>query len=486
MAKIKSRRITPAVLTETELEKKLINLIGYFLFLFAVYRTTMSIGRYLVDYRDTWLILQNLFLVGAGVSTAIYIYYITQEHPQKKLATKALFKKIFIPETLLLLGILLWALIGVLAINSSDNRIDWWTTNRNEYYDLITQILILYPAGCFLAAKRDWKPLRIALHVILLAATVAAAYIIYTVFQNRIIALPWNDGAIGMNSSLNLSINCYFNTSGLWGYVVLFLCACMLVTSKKWLKLPYLIALPVHFMIITLSQSRTALITICVTMGVMLGLYIICQLQKKALSLWLSWLIGIGIAGAATLILLALRDWLYQFYLDQSHILEALSAASGTASTAGSRDLNITNLSGRQALWKAAFKSMVLDGESFFFGVTPLGVYPRIGELANLGHSDYYTHNQVLEMGVAFGVPSMLMFLVFTGYIIWDCIKAVFLKGTVVFREMLVPLGLFMVLLGNITEATLFDMNYPTGHLFVLLCGWITVRARSTPANPQE
>ena len=81
------------------------------------------------------------------------------------------------------------------------------------------------------------------------------------------------------------------------------------------------------------------------------------------------------------------------------------------------RELN--NLSGREQIWKGAIRIMLSSPETFFFGVTPFKVMDALKEIAGLTNDFAHAHNVFLQVGVAFGVPMMLAFMIFSVRVLW-------------------------------------------------------------------
>lgn len=456
------------LIEESKIEKILRCATMWMALAFAAYRIVMSIAKYMIVYDGMWARAQAILGNGTilvGLAYLVYIYVIS---PQNHVPTRPDMKRVFMPEYWLLLGMLVWALLSCWSTSSVYTATDWWGANKNIYYDFAAQILILYPLGIFLARRRDWKPLRAALGAAVLIAAGLCAYVLYRVFINRPISLS-NGGGVGMDSSLCLIMNCNRNTAGIFGYIGVFLSLCMLYLGKKWLKPLYAIAMIVFFMITTLTQSRTCIIAICVTLGGAAGLFFLHQKKICFSGKITQWIVGIILGIAVAALLFLLRGVMYELYLNVSHVMDYMNLAESD------RFLNqdVSDLSGRGEIWMNSLKAMVYDVRSFFFGITPAGVPYRASE-----SNPMYTHNQFLEVGVAFGVPALLAFVAYVVLMVKDCVVSCLRKNGVDFRDALIALGLFLLLFGNMTEATLFGYSFVSGELFIILCGWIAFRAR--------
>ena len=86
-----------------------------------------------------------------------------------------------------------------------------------------------------------------------------------------------------------------------------------------------------------------------------------------------------------------------------------------------------------------------------------------------------YTHNQFLEIAVAHGIPGLLMFLVWLGMIARSCVKIVSGKIESMYKGMIILVGIILLLVvANLTEATLMYYCFFTEGIFFLICGIVT------------
>lgn len=441
---------------------------------FLFYHSAMSVLNKVIVYEGIWVTLQDVFFWMAAVTGATYLVYMLFLHPSGKLARNELKKKIFTWDYILLLFLLVAMYISVASIQGYATASDWWGANRSTLFDTTGQILILFPLGCWFARHRDAKEMRWPLHVFTIGFLIGEIYILYHVFTNSVISLA-NGGGIGITGQLNLSIHCHYNTTGLWGYCFLFLCFYLAVTTVKWLKPVYILGIIANLMILALSQSRTAQYSNCLAFGLCAGVWFFYQnkvfdknkIQKTIFSV----LVGI----AVTAVTYFLTQLFYKFYLTVSGIEELLGK------DATGRVFFDEQLSGRTDLWIASFKSMFVDARCFFFGVSPVGIYSRMEEFS--GQTNVYTHNQILEFAVGCGVPAMIAFVVFCVRMFLHSVKICFTSGNRLMKNAVASIGCFLLLVGNMFEATLFGFNYISGMIFIVICGYLaeTNRIRITP-----
>lgn len=456
--------------TVTPWQKRLgmIALIAALLYLF--YHSAMSVLNKIVIYDGVWVSLMDVtfwLAIGCG---ALYVGYLLFFHPMKETVRTDLRKKIFTADYLLLLGITVCMFISVASAQGAFPSYDWWNINRDTLFDMLGQILILFPLGCWLARNRDAKVFQNPLRIFTIGFIAFEVWILIRVFCNQPIMLA-NGGGIGMTQGLELIINCHYNTTGLWGYCFLFLCMYLVITARKWLKPIYALGILVNLFLISMSKSRTSLYSTCLALGLFAAIifwYQKCMCPRNTMT---KIVISVMIGAATTAGIYYLSKLLYATYLKISDIERLLGVE------AMERVFFDETMSLRTELWNACFKVMTSDVRTFLFGVSPIGIYPRMDALAN---QYVYTHNQILEFGVGCGVPSMILFIVFCFRKFLYSVRVCFISGNRSLRNAMPSVGCFLLLVGNMMEATLFGFNYLSGMIFIVLCGYMTEKDRNT------
>lgn len=459
------------VVTDQQKALGLLMLISALLYLF--YHGAMSILNRQIVYEGIWPMLWDMTFWLAIGTGALYIGYLFFGHPMKQKMRHDFRKRVMTTDYLLLLILLVLMIISVASIKGAVPSGDWWKANRTTVMDTTGQILVLFPLGCWLVRHRDAKEFRIPLHVFTIAFLILEVWILVRTFNNSPIYLS-NGGGIGINEEISLIINCNRNTTGLWGYCFIFLCLYLAVTTVKWMKLVYVLGILPNLMIIALSMSRASLYANCLTLGLFAAIWFwyqkrVCTGNKK---IKIIGAVFIGIA--VTTGFYFLNDVLYNIYLKVSGIETLLGV------DASKREFVDARLSGRTDAWLASLKAMVYDGRSFFFGVSPIGIYSRMNELIN---REWYTHNQILEFGMGCGVPAMIVFIIYCVRLFLHSVKVCFTSGNRSMRNTLASVGCFLMLIANMFEATLFGFNYLSGIIFIVACGALTELSAATSSQ---
>jgi len=139
------------------------------------------------------------------------------------------------------------------------------------------------------------------------------------------------------------------------------------------------------------------------------------------------------------------------------------------------------NIFARMDTWIVALKIMVLNVKRFLFGTSPVGVIPMLAYVGQTSNG-WYTHNQFLEMGVAFGVPGMLMYIGWLVLVARSCLRiGLGNSESVSTADRVLPLIVLLLVVCNLTEGMLVGNTYMPGCVFFLLSGWVCVKARTLP-----
>ena len=446
--------------------------------IYLFYHGAMTVANKFVVYEGGWTALQDITFWMTIVSGIFYIGYLLFAHPMKRDMRREFRKKVFTLDYLLLLAILLFMMF---SLSSSQNAfpeyrwrlgngdlVGWWGINRDTLMDTAGQILIMFPLGCWLVHHRDEKRFQWPLSILVIAFLVFETVVLVSTFNNHVIDLG-NGHSIGMDSGLFLVFACHHNTTGLWGYCFLFLCIYLMVTSVKWLKPVYALGILINLVLISLSKSRTSIYANCLMLGLLASILFWYQQRTNNENKVAKALLSIAIGGVVAASFYFLNNLIYDAYLKISNIEELLGIDISR------RRFFDTSFNTRTDLWKACFKVMFSDVRTFFFGVTPTGIYSKMNELAN---QNVYTHNQILEFGVGCGVPAMIAFIIFCVRKFIYSVRVCFLNGDRSIRNALPSIGCFLLLVGNMMEATLFGFNYISGAIFVVLCGFMTENHR--------
>lgn len=333
--------------------------------------------------------------------------------------------------------------------------------NDRLLMDVVISFFVLY---MFPWDKRayDWF-----VHTLMLVNTVFMLWVLYNVFSLNVLKVP--GGRIYMSKQYSLSIACNRNSTGAFAAVFLMLALCMISMKKGIVRGAYIIAALIQLFPLYLSNSRTAYLA-CVIAIAAAGFFLVQRVYNGKCKLILS----LGCAVLCGAIVYGLKYGVFSLYNSMMPLNEHLD-------TDGIRDVDLLNTSGRLPIWKAAVKAMFLSSRNFMLGVTPARVEGMLGYLQNIENYMMYTHNQFLQVGVAFGIPGLIIYCVWLLKTAKQCWK-VALKG----RFWMVACTILMLVAANLTESYLIAYFYFCGSVFFLVCGMVKAEATELSVSVQN
>ncbi len=433
----------------------------------------VSIVKYLYYNKYFFELIENVAIDLLGLVLLLLAYVYTKQNKLKDCFHTGI-KTYFSREQILLTVIFFCLLVSCVR---SQVFVDANSMRINSLYikDLFICSFILFPAGIQFAKHGVGKVVRTCMEISLLLLSICMAWIIGIVFQNKVL-YNYQGGGIGMlecNGTLQLKINCHPNTVGAYAAFLFLTCIWMLVKSKGLKKVLYVIESAIHFVILALSNSRGAFFAMMCTV-VIIVMVVSCYVIKKY-PLLIKLLIG-SIAGVGVAALL---------YFGRSSIFSAYESVRVVRQVNDVevdeviRDINVTSLSGREAIWINSIKVMFDGPGNFFMGVTPARI-PKLLQDRLGWEFGVYTHNQILEVATDTGVPAAVAFVVFLCLLALACLKqGLAPSNDEEWKDKLVILLIFYLIVSNVMEATLLFYGYFSGCMFMVLSGWVFGREKN-------
>lgn len=245
--------------------------------------------------------------------------------------------------------------------------------------------------------------------------------------------------------------------------------------KKKWLRYSLWAAAALELAVMALTNSRT---TILMTCAFIAGVVFFCIWKKG----WKRFVTGL-LAAVVTLVgLYAVTDQLYQMnYAHQRSLLEEKAAVSAEIQEKerswASEELtldqvqernsfweDVATFNNRTGIWKASFQALKDNPVLLVRGTTHIS---RAVEAAGNPFGILHTHNAWIEMLMAFGVPGLLMALVFTVLALW-CIFRILFRPQRDMVQVCVALLSGCMLVAGILEPFLFT-SYIYCHFYPVI-----------------
>ncbi len=335
---------------------------------------------------------------------------------------------------------------------------DYFSANSVYFTDLEAALLFFVLGK--ISSKNGLSSLqKHSMHIFLLLCSAVMLFILIIVFSNTVFYSPFTNGPIGMYEGTDLVINCNRNETGAMAMVLLLLCFCMIFWTKKTLfKALYAVSCIIHYFILVLSNSRTALVAAVVGFTGLVGLVIFQSVRKKCTPAF-SVTIAIASAIVSGLFFSLLRASVYNIY---SIIVTGNGGVGMDVRTVF--DPADPTLSNRTVIWKISI-GLLLTIRPLLSGLTPIGIQESLGFIDQ-------THNEFLEVGCGLGIPALCAFLIFLTIVAVKCFKIIFFGHDQSLK--LATILILAYLTANMAEARLMFYGWFIGYAFFFLCGYIT------------
>ncbi|MCQ2495191.1 MAG: O-antigen ligase family protein [Lachnospiraceae bacterium] len=453
---------------------------------------------------SVWVIIYNIGVPSARgldiylclflIAELLLLFYYIRSHEETwKQSIKALFKSYFTKDQLLLSFLPVWyamSLVVTLLLDGSIKNED----NLKFLLDIIINVFVIYPIGRYYFKNRISKLLEIVLHIVVIGMTCYIIYVLFHVFRGEVLTTYFR-GKIGVlrldcvdHIEYHLQVNSHHNTTGAFAALFTLISICMSVWKQGFFRIIYLCAAFIHGIALILSNSRSTFLSACVFITLLLGVIIFFSVKHRFKDGKLvRGVITLVLVIAVFILLIMLRKAVFRIYESCTSIQitenvvidgsrDVISESVGVENI--SRDLDVSNLMGREYIWAYAVEGMVISNRNLLVGVTPVGVGSVIYELSN-GQFSVYSHNQILEIGLGLGAPAMIIFVFWLILLANRCTMIGFAsEERMNLMQRCIPLIVLFLVMFNMFEAILFFYNTFVGGVFMLTAGWCFEAAR--------
>lgn len=369
-------------------------------------------------------------------------------------------------QTLLVL-FFIWLLISCLSMSIANNN-DWTSYNSEVILNTAVAVLLCFSLGFVLAREKKPALCKWLLHAALIGWSLFILWVLMAVYQGSEIALP-NGGYIFTREDSALLLNCNPNTTGAWEMLAFLGCWCMVLCCKKTgMKILYGCLSVLHYMALILSCSRACIYASLAGFIALAGIAAYLILKRLSFPRRIAIALAVGLAAGAA------------FFFLQGSVFRLLPTVSSEAGAEASQNTQTflesknskiaSTVSVRLDIWKCALEGVSNTFRSFLFGYTPRSVPDVITQISQGRYTDYYSHNQFVEIAASMGVPGLILFLAWLFLIVKDMFILVFRKKDASFL-LGIPVIILMLLLANMVEAILVFYHFPNGYIFFFLCG---------------
>ncbi len=358
--------------------------------------------------------------------------------------------------------------------------------NGRYLFYLAVSLLVLFPLGFHLGQQDKRALLHVLFDFCLLCFCLFVVYGFYR-FLRGDFSFTALFGRVYHLKRVRMRLGQNTNTTGCYAAFFLVLGVYRMRTLKKpWKKALLTLALVPVFAAFALVETRSAVYSCTAVIGFLAGAAFFRHRKKNNLvSLLLAAAVGIAAAAAFVGVFYGARRFLN---LMQQKVIKAY-AVRVPKKTRTPSDLIREDVNGfgrRRELWTSVlvhvFKTPGLLLHGCTQSSTPVIVEGLIGKV-------YNTHNQLLEVLLAYGLPSLLLFLAWLVCVARKSLALTFDPRAGEGRWLL-PAVLLLLVVNNMAETMLVARGHFVGGFFFLIagyvCGMAPVKKKTSPGHPKE
>jgi len=440
-----------------------------------------------------WLGFELLLGAGAAVTALLCLF----RAERRKTPSWECFREAFAQwKKPIFLVALVWCVWSFVAcfLSVAEGRASLSGNVRYLYY-MAVSLIVIFPLGYHLGRGRRMELLHAAFDLCYAVFLLYVLYVYYRFLRGDFFftTLGGNEFnyyipriRFGLNQNNTAAYSAFFLLGGFYRFRAL---------RSGWKKALLVLSEVVFFTVFAYSESRASIIAMAVAMGAMGGGAVYQRRKKGGVATVLLSLLCAAAAAALTVGLI--YGALHVLHVLQAAILRAgtlpaAAAAESAASAAGNtaegaagdaaesaaannleaRGLtggNAATLGERKTVWLAVIRDILRDRHLLVHGCSQASVS---GEVFALVGQRYNTHNQLLEVLLAYGLPALALFCV---WLVWLAGKSLSLglnRSEAGDPGWMLPPILLLLIVNNMAETMLVARIHFVGFLFFLLAGY--------------
>ena len=356
--------------------------------------------------------------------------------------------------------------------------------NGRYLFDLGASLVIAFPLGFYLGSENRRGLLHLVYDLLLLAFCLFIMYGFYRFFRGDFSFTALFDRVYHMKR-LRVRMGQNTNTTGCYSVFFLVMGIYRFASLKKgWKKALLILALIPIGAAYAMTESRSAVVSGAVACGVLAGAAVYRRREKKdAATILLSLAVFALTAGAFIGVFYGVRRLLN---LMQQRVIKhyAAKVPKKTANPSGIIKEDVAELGGRKDVWRSVILHVFHNPGLLLHGCTQSSTVMTVKALIG---KNFNTHNQFLEVLLAYGLPSMLLFLAWLIPVARNSI-ALGLDVEAPDSRWMLPAVLLLLIVNNMAETMLVGRGHFAGGMFFLIAGYVCAMAprkkkKSDPAG---
>ena len=455
----------------------------------SIYRTVVDISVY---YLGIAILKRGLFLL--AILAAGGLAMLKLRRPEQWTQKKQQLRSMCSYEQLFLVFLFFWFLITC-TIRQYAVGGNYYESNNFTIFLTFLIAFLFFPLAQYCGRERVKRSMDGLMISLVIPATVFAAWILWHYFRAEYVMLP-SGRHLEMEAPAILRFTGENHNAPARTAMVMFgLSVILLFTRKPRAKAIYLPCAFVFAVYLVLTNSRTTWFAALLFVSGTAFLFGWNHYEKKKMFARLGICIGFAILAGTfwflfqKVIFMLLQQSLSRFLtvtMKETAATVAPAAATGEIQ-ARSYSSNIGTLGNRLPLYKAGAIAMFSSPYLFFFGVTPADVIDTLRATGVSGVSQTFeyahAHNLFFQIGLSFGVPTMIATVVFSVSLVIRALRIMFLRRKTVFAGAgVMALFVCCMLANDMLEAVLAPRPEYFCAMFYVLAGWLVATDKDVNA----
>ena len=275
---------------------------------------------------------------------------------------------------------------------------------------------------------------------------------------------------------LNLIFNNNTGASLLSVSALILLCAAW-TAKHRWIKAVSVPAVIVMMIAMSLTGSRTSLITFALGMSGMAGLTLFRRLLlqnhwKKGLSIAISLVCFLTLSVGTVYLSIRAFDWFYAIKLHRASLIPtalAETAEGGESVWEQQMLFGRTLTNGREEIWKAVFEYIKAKPLTLLYGTSIYNPVAEAGEMA--GFDFTHCHGTLLQVLLESGIPGLILICIFLFVLIRRGIRLMKHDKKRPGWMVLLPVAVFAICAGETLECFIVLLRpYTPQQALVFIC----------------
>ena len=462
------------------------NVLGALAGILVLYHFFISVARHFystgnVSFKfpivKTWMEIDEW--MGIAIAALVLLYTLCRWISRRSAAIiRKDLRRYFSRELVILAVVFLWYIVATAVAGAEANK---KLLQKNWFHisDMAICTFVIFPFVPVLGSKRARPLVDMIFHVMTVFTTGFIVWALWNVLHLNEAYMP--DGeALCFTQFGAFFPGVHQNIAGAIGTTVILMCVYMMAMHRGIIRVLYGIAIWPHLIAVILTTSRGNFLALLVALPLMAFMAAWTrgaqqlerdeEREKKTKRL---------VIAVAVALITVVAFWFFRpavIHVAKSVVNREAGSGEVQSQIVGMSNArySLTYDTGRLTVWPSAVKAMTGSSHSFFFGHgldgAPAAMEEAMAQLFENSFAPPHAHNQILQVGVVQGVPSMILYVAFLIMLAVRCVQMLIRNRAD--NAWIVPICILALVIVNMFEQFLTYYFSVVACQFALFAGW--------------